>query len=81
MFFIKPFVTAQPICLSANPTSSVVLSFDFLLGEGNEKPLTVFKDSRIKGYLSFTMTDDQSLDSKNILLASKTHDMMNSSLP
>lgn len=70
--FFKPFVTIQPICASTKPTSSVVLSFASLLGEGNEKPQTVFIDITTKGYWSFTMIDDCFLDSKNMVWASES---------
>lgn len=70
--FFKPFVTIQPICASTKPTFSVVLLVSIpLLGEGNEKPQTVFIDSRIKGYWSFTMADDHSLNSKNMVWSSE----------
>lgn len=69
MFFFKPFLTIQPCCASTKPTFSVVLSFDSLLEEGDEKPQAVFIDSRIKGYWYFIMIDDCSLESKNMVCA------------
>lgn len=67
--FSNRFSPYNPIVQAQNQLFSVVLSFDSLLEEGNEKPQAVFIDSRIKGYWYFTMIDDCSLESKNMVWA------------
>lgn len=52
---------------ASRKTTSVDLSLETLLGKGDKKPQRVFIESRVNAYWSFTMTDDCSLDSKNMV--------------